>query len=191
MPADPSLLSRREWLKGTGVLVGTLAASSVLASLAPSRVWALQMNALSQGDGETLLAFGRTLYPHATLDSAVYALLVKDLDADAAKDPATTALLHEGCASLNSSSGGNFAGASAEQRLASAHALAGTPFFVAVRSKCITSLYDNAMAWAHFGYQGPSWPLGYLHRGFNDLAWLPNPPESASPPPFSASAAAH
>ncbi|MGP6157662.1 MAG: twin-arginine translocation signal domain-containing protein [Vulcanimicrobiaceae bacterium] len=190
MPSDPGLLSRRELLKGTGVLIGSIAATSVLATLAPSRVWALEMNALSQPDGETILAFGQTLYPHKDLPTAVYALLVKDLDAEAAKDPKTAALLHQGCASLNSAAGGNFANASPEKRLAAAKSLSGTPFFAAVRSKCITSLYNNEMAWAHFGYEGPSWPRGYLHRGFNDLAWLPNPPEAASPPPYSANQAA-
>lgn len=186
----PSDLSRRDLLKGTGVLIGSIAASSVLATLAPSRVWALEMSSLSQSDGETLLAFGQTLFPHQEMPTAIYALLVKDLDADAARDPKAAALLHQGCASLNSSAGGNFASATPEKRLAVAKPLAGTPFFAAVRSKCVISLYNNEMAWAHFGYEGPSWPRGYLRRGFNDLAWLPNPPEAASPPPYSTNQAA-
>jgi hypothetical protein len=190
MRSDPSLLSRRDLLKGSGVLFGSIAASSVLATLAPSRVWALEMTALSQPEGETLLAFGQTLFPHKGLETAVYALLVKDLDAEAAKDPETAVLVHQGCATLNSSAGGHFASAAPDKQLAVAKALAGTPFFATVRSKCVTSLYNNEMAWAHFGYEGPSWPRGYLHRGFNDLAWLPNPPEAASPPPYSVNQAA-
>ena len=34
-------LVRREFLKGTGILIGTIATGSVLAALAPSPVWVL------------------------------------------------------------------------------------------------------------------------------------------------------
>jgi hypothetical protein len=52
-----------------------------------------------------------------------------------------------------------------------------------VRAQCITSLYNNDMAFAHFGYEGEAFSKGgYVHRGFNDLTWLPNPPTDASPP---------
>ena len=46
---SPVGLSRRQFLKtGSGVLMGTLAASSgVLATLAPSRSWALTLSTLS------------------------------------------------------------------------------------------------------------------------------------------------
>jgi hypothetical protein len=58
-----------------------------------------------------------------------------------------------------------------------------TPFFAAVRGKCITSLYDNDMAYKVFGYPGPSFDKGgYILRGFQDLKWLPDPPPAASPP---------
>ncbi|TAM90017.1 tat (twin-arginine translocation) pathway signal sequence [bacterium] len=179
----PSTMTRGSMLQGTGVLMGTLAASSVLANLAPSRAWALPLHALSQAEGETILQFGRVLYPHKTLPTAVYALLVKDLDAEAARDASVATLLREGSASLDAASGGKFTSASSAKRLAAVKHIEGTPYFSKVRSTCITSLYNNEMAFAHFGYEGPSWPKGgYLHRGFDDLTWLPKPPASASPP---------
>ncbi len=175
-------LSRREMLKRTGMLVGTISATSILATLAPTRVWALDLTTLSQADGETILAFAQVLYPHATLPTAVYAFVVKDLDAAAAKDPQLAAELHAGCASLDAGAPGGFAQADPGARLSAAKSISTTPFFGTVRSKCITSLYDNQLAYAHFGYEGASWPHGgYLHRGFNDLTWLPNPPADASP----------
>ena len=179
----PGSLTRRDLMaRSAAILSGSIAATSALAALAPSRVWALELHALGRPTGETLLAFGQTLYPHATLPTAVYALLVKDLDAAAAKDPATASLLREGTASLDTAAGGRFATASSAARLAAAKSLEKTPFFALVRSTCITSLYNNEMSFAHFGYQGASWPKGgYLHRGFNDLTWLPNPPADASP----------
>ena len=142
-------LTRREFLQGSGVLTGTLAAGSVLVTLAPSRSWAVELKTLSSAEGETLMKMGRVLYPHPKLPDAVYALLAKDLDADAGKSAA----------------------------------MQGQPFFNAVRGKCITSLYDNDIAFVTFGYPGASWDKGgYITRGFQDLKWLPNPPAAASPP---------
>lgn len=179
----PRTVSRGRWLRDAAVLIGTLSAGSVLATLAPSRVWALELTGLDKHEGETLLALTQTIYPHATLPSAVYALAVKDLDAAAAKDPAGARLVRDGVANLDKTAGETFATASDAKRLAVARKLEGTPFFETVRSTCITSLYNNEMAFAHFGYEGASWPKGgYLRRGFNDLAWLPSPPGSASPP---------
>jgi hypothetical protein len=55
-------------------------------------------------------------------------------------------------------------------------------FFQKVRGQAVVSLYNNPLAWRHFGYEGPSYEYGgYLHRGFDDLKWLPQPSEDASP----------
>jgi len=178
-------LARREFLKGSGVLMGTLAAGSVLASLAPSRVWALELTALSKSEGSTLMAMARVLYPHQKLPDAVYALLVKDLDAKAAGDAQAAALLREGVASLDRLAGGSFVKASAARRLDVVKSIEGMPFFKAVRGPCVTALYNNDMAFAVFGYPGSAWEKGgYITRGFQDLKWLPEPSREASPPPY-------
>jgi len=177
-------LVRRDFLKGSGVLIGTLASGSVLAALAPSAVWAVELKVLSKAEGETLMKMGRTLFPHDKLPDAVYALLAKDLDAGAAGDATTATMLKDGIAGLNKATGG-FAKASATKRLAAVKAIEGTPFFGAVRGKCITSLYDNDMAYKVFGFPGASFDKGgYITRGFQDLKWLPAPDLEASPKPF-------
>ena len=79
-------LARRDFLKGSGVLFGTLAAGTLLASLAPSSAWALELTPLSAAQGQALMAMGRVLYPHQKLPDAVYALLAKDLDGKAGAD---------------------------------------------------------------------------------------------------------
>ena len=179
-------LARREFLKGSGVLMGTLAAGSALLALAPSPVWAVELKVLSKAEGAALMKMGRTLYPHAKLPDAVYALLAKDLDATAA-DAATAKMLKDGIAGLDAATGGpgSFAKASDAKRLAAVNAIEGSPFFGAVRGKCITSLYDNDMAYVAFGYPGASWDKGgYITRGFQDLKWLPAPDLKASPKPY-------
>lgn len=175
-------LTRRAFLRGSGILTGTLAASSVLVGLAPSRTWAVELKTLSQQEGEALMKMGRVLYPHPKLADAVYALLAKDLDADATKSADTLKLLRDGVSGLDQAAGGNFAGASAAKQAELVKAIEGTPFFGAVRGKCITSLYDNEMAYATFGYEGASYQKGgYINRGFQDVKWLPDPPKAASP----------
>jgi hypothetical protein len=174
-------LTRRDFLKGSGVLMGVLAAGSTLALLAPSPVWAVELKTLSQAEGASLMKLGRVLYPHAKLPDAVYALLAKDLDGAAAK----TAELKAGIAALDKACNGNFADASDTQKEAAVKAIEGTPFFNTVRGQCITSLYDNDMAYAAFGYPGVSWDKGgYITRGFQDLKWLPEPSAADSPAPY-------
>ena len=175
-------LTRRSLLRGSGLLLGTLAAGGVLTALAPSRAWAVELKTLSSAEGTTLMKMGRTLFPHAKLPDAVYALLAKDLDAGATADSKTTALLREGIVSLDKAAGGNFAKASGAKQLAAVKSMQATPFFAAVRGKCVTSLYDNDMAFTAFGYPGSSWEKGgYITRGFQDLKWLPEPSKEASP----------
>ena len=177
-------LTRRSLLRGSGLLLGTLAVGGVLTALAPSRAWAVELKTLSGAEGTTLMKMGRVLYPHKKLPDAVYALLAKDLDAGAA-DAKTAAMLKDGITQLDKAAGGNFTKASAAKQLEAVKSLEGTPFFGAVRGKCITSLYDNDMAYAALGYPGSSWEKGgYITRGFQDLKWLPSPSRAASPAPY-------
>jgi len=179
--------SRREFLKGTGILVGTLwASSTALITLAPSRVWALELKVLDERTGKVLLVFTRQIFPHAKLDDAVYALVVKDLDAEAASSADVKKLLTEGAAGLDKAAGGDFAAAAKDKQSEITASLSKTPFFEKVRGKAIVSLYNNELAFAHFGYEGNAFQKGggYLLRGFNDLKWLPAPSAKASPAAF-------
>ena len=185
VPKQHLPLARREFLKGSGILMGTLAAGSVLAGLAPSTVWAVELKTLSKAEGETLMAMGRVLYPHKKLPNAVYAILAKDLDGSASGDAGTASMLREGISNLNALAGGNFAKAKADKQLAIVKGMEGSAFFGAVRGQCVSSLYNNDMAFAAFGYPGSAWEKGgYITRGFQDLKWLPAPSKEASPPPY-------
>ena len=180
----PPKISRRHFLKtGSGVLMGTLAASSgVLATLAPSRSWALTLNSLSNVEGNKILKVTRGIFPHDTLDDAVYALVVKDLDTAAANDAGVASLLRDGLKQLDESASGDWAGLDYLARENLVIKMAGTEFFEKIRGTSVVSLYNNEMAWAHFGYEGASYDKGgYFDRGFQDLDWLPDPDADASP----------
>lgn len=178
-------LTRRQFLTGSGILMGALVVGTPLAVVAPSTAWALELTTLDTAAGETLLKLGRILYPHPNLPDAVYAILVKDLDAMAAANPKVAAQLREGVRSLDQATGGSFVKAETAAQLAAVKVIEGSPLFVAVRSQCVTSLYNNEMTWTIFGYPGESWSKGgYIARGFQDLKWLQAPPQSVSPPPY-------
>ncbi len=181
--SEPSV-SRRSFLKSSGaVLVGTLVMSTgPISLLAPSKTWALELTGLSEHEGATLLRFSRHLYPHDTLEDAVYALVIKDLDTAAAADPATSTLLTEGVSKLDELAGGNWLELDENEQFVHVKSLEATPFFQKVRSTTVVTLYNNDMAFAHFGYPGAKGDGGYLHRGFNDLNWLPDAPDPASGP---------
>ena len=180
----PVALTRRRFLKtGSGVLMGTLMATGgTLAALAPSRTWALTMSALTDAEGDKLLKVTRAIFPHDTLDDAVYALVVKDLDAAAAGDANVAKLLRAGLQDLDQRVSGDWASLDYLARENIVIKMAGTDFFEKIRGTSVVSLYNNVMAWAHFGYEGASYDKGgYFDRGFQDLNWLPDPDTNASP----------
>lgn len=181
---DPVRVTRRQFLKtGSGVLIGTLAATSgVLGALAPSRSWALTLKSLTESEAGGILKVTRAIFPHDTLDDAVYALVVKDLDAAAVADASIASLLRDGLKQLDKKASGNWASLGYLRRENLVIKMAGSDFFEKIRSTSVVSLYNNEMAWAHFGYEGASYDKGgYFNRGFQDLDWLEDPSKDASP----------
>lgn len=178
-PPRDARVPRRDFVKSTGLLTGLLAAGSPLALLAPSRAWALELHALSSAEGTTLMAVTRTIAPHDRLDDAAYALVVRAIDAAAAKDPAALTSLRAGLRRL----GPNFQSAPEAERVAALKALEHTPFFASLRGQTLGTLYATPVAYAYFGYEGEAFSKGgYLFRGFNDLHWLPEVPLADSGP---------
>jgi hypothetical protein len=176
-----TLIPRRDFLGASGVLTGLIAAGSPLALLAPSRAWAIDLKVLSSTEGATLMAVARTIAPHDKLDDAAYALVIRSVDADAAKDAQLLGMLRDGIRQL----GPAFASAAEATRVQSLKAIETTPFFQTMRVKTLGTLYATPIAYAYFGYEGEAFSKGgYLLRGFNDLHWLPDvPPADSGPVP--------
>lgn len=185
MADDQAPLDRREFLKGTtGVLTGVLASGSPLALIAPSRVWAADLRALTSAEGATLMAVTRTIAPHDRLEDAAYAIVVQSIDTEAAADHSLRTLIRNGIASLDS----GFATASESERVAALKRIEQTPFFQTMRVKTLGTLYGTELAYRYFGYEGEAFSKGgYLFRGFNELRWLPDVPlEDSGPLPIPA-----
>ncbi len=175
-------MKRREFLKaGAIVVAGTAAAASGVASLAHADQ--PQLTTLQPHQGETLLKITRRIFPHKQLDDAPYWNVVRDIDTAAKSDSSVANLIADGIKALDAQ-GKRFIDLAEKEQTAALKQIEATPFFQKVRSIELQTLYSDPSVWKVLGYQGPAYKFGgYIHRGFNDLAWLPDPPESASPKP--------
>lgn len=178
-------INRRQFLKASGSAVAgvALVGSTTLSLLTRAGATVeLPLTTLNEAQGRTLLGMARQLYPHDTLDDSFYAVVVQGLDQGASSDPALAKLLQDGVAALDNAAGGHWLAADAERQLAILKDMESTPFFQRVRGAEVVSLYNQQPVWGRLGYEGEAFSKGgYLQRGFNDLDWLADPPESASP----------
>ena len=125
-------------------------------------------DAVSEHALTTTLRVARVMFPHDMLPDIAYAKVVKALEAEAETIEAGVARLDDPTPVLELAE---------EQQLEVLRSSEGTDYFELVRSTAVVELYDNPLVWKALGYEGPSAHLGgYLHRGFDDLDWLPDPP---------------
>ena len=164
-------LKRRDFLIGGSALMASLAAAGTTGLImAPDAAWALSTQALTSNEAAQLLKLARAIYPHQQFSDALYANVVHDLDAKAAKDEKLKAELQQGLAQLKAE---KFFKQTKAQQTAALEKIDTTPFFQTVRGECVTGVYNNPEVWKALGYQGSSAEYGgYIHRGFNDLTWL-------------------
>ena len=119
----------------------------------------------------TLARLLRVAYPHPTFPDGPY-----ERAARAVRNADTADLLPAGLAALDDAAGGDFAALDDDAATAAVERIAESPFFRLVHSTTIVALYDDHEVWELLGYEGPSFDKGgYLHRGFDDLDWLPDP----------------
>jgi hypothetical protein len=179
-------MDRRRFLESSGKAAASmmvLASSGATLMIAADGAWAMALKTLDGHDSQVLLSAVRTMYPHDVLSDRYYAQVVEALDQEASADPATAELLKTGVADLDQAMPVSWLDLSEGYREQALRGIATTPFFQKLRGKTITALYNNERVWQAFGYEGASFDDGgYLERGFDDLAWLPDPPEEASPP---------
>jgi len=163
-------LNRRLFLQSTGIA----AAVAGTMIIAPDGAWALSLTKLSKGTGRSLIQMTKDLYPHKMLGDGPYARVVESLDKAAAKDDALAKQLTDGVAALDQAAGGSYRKAKESKRLAALQGMEKDPFFQKVRGTVVSTLYNDQEVWKKFGYQGSSAEHGgYIHRGFDDLDWLP------------------
>ncbi|NIR29882.1 MAG: twin-arginine translocation signal domain-containing protein [Gammaproteobacteria bacterium] len=175
-------IHRRQFLKTSGGLAAAAAASGTVSLTFSVSAWAKELTTLSEHEGKMLLRMARQIYPHPSLADMYYAGVVNDLDREARENPQTAALIKEGVAKLDLATDIQWLELSDGNQLEVLRGIETSPFFQKVKGTALISLYNNPLVWRELGYEGPSAHLGgYIDRGFNDLRWLEEPPESASP----------
>ena len=125
---------------------------------------------------QVLIRALRAAFPHANMPVGPYERTADKLIADAAGSAYNQAILRQGLADLDALAGGDFVGLSNDEAYQLLKGIECTVFFGYLRLFTSVALYDDADLWQTLGYEGSSFEHGgYLHRGFNDLDWLPEP----------------
>jgi len=110
------------------------------------------------------------LFPYRQLKRAVYADVAARVRQQLQGRKDWPVLRKEGAAAL----GSDWRHLGADDRVAKLAALSKTAFFVAVYQTALLEFYSHPDVWALVGYPGESESLGgYIHRGFDDIDWLP------------------
>ncbi|MGH7210397.1 MAG: gluconate 2-dehydrogenase subunit 3 family protein, partial [Acetobacteraceae bacterium] len=141
--------------------------------------WAQEAKSLSSHTMATLARMARDIYPHDRIADIYYIQAVGPWDAKAGQDQATKVMLEQGVVLLDGNA--QVAHGSAyldvpweDQRVALLRAIELSVFFQKIRGDLIVSFYNQHALWPKFGYEGASADKGgYIHRGFNDIDWLP------------------
>ena len=131
---------------------------------------------LGADDRANLVKLLRTAYPHAQFPSGPYERTADKILQQVGESLWHRTLLSRGLRTLDSAAGGSFRDlddTAASRLLAD---IADAEFFVFIRGVAVPILYDDHEVWEALGYEGESFSKGgYLHRGFDDLDWLPDP----------------
>lgn len=129
---------------------------------------------LGERDRRGLLRMARLLYPHDALADEVYAEVLQPLRDRSAKDPALETALHAGLEELDRVAGRDWRTAPPDVQVRALNEVQDRAFFKTVQTAVRTQLYERPEVWKLIGYGGPSAEHGgYLHRGFDDIDWLP------------------
>lgn len=161
--------SRRKFLKLSSISAATALTLSLSGYSLADQKWQLSVSNLNTDEARLLLTLCRRIYPHPHLEDFFYGACVESIDASLSGDALST--FQQGLSKLKAA---KFADMSVTQQQAMLESIATDPFFQSVRGNMVVSLYNNPKIWERFGYEGPSFPKGgYLHRGFDDIDWLP------------------
>ena len=119
---------------------------------------------LSEEQQTKLFRVLRVAYPHPSFPDGPYqrtSAAVQQADSDGVLAAGLDAL-------------GDLDGLDDDAVTAKLEAVQAEPFFRLVHSTTVVALYDDHEVWQLLGYEGSSFEKGgYLHRGFDDLDWLP------------------
>jgi hypothetical protein len=173
-------IGRRGFLRTSSVAMPAAAlAAGGFGGLAQS-AWAQAAQALTPHAMATLVLMSRDIFPHDQFGDALYVAAALPWDEKAHSDGAFKELLVSGIARLDTDAHDSFGSPYLavpweNDRVTLLRAAEHTPFFKKCRGDLVVALYNQPAVWAKLGYEGSSAEHGgYLHRGFDDIDWLPS-----------------
>jgi hypothetical protein len=172
-------IGRRGFLQASSTVVPAAALATAGFGVSAQAAWAQNAKALTPHAMATLVLMSRDIFPHDHFGDSLYVAAVEPWDAKAGSDPAFKAMLETGVARIDSDAKDRFGGPYLAtvweaDRVAVLRAAEQTAFFKKCRGDLVVSLYNQPAVWAKLGYEGSSAEHGgYIHRGFDDIDWLP------------------
>jgi len=136
-----------------------------------------ELNALELSDEarQILTRLIRVAFPHPNFPDGPYERMTQKIIEVAEESRWFRMALTQGLITLNSLTEEHFLELSEERALAVLKRIDDLEFFGFIRRTTVLNLYDDPEVHEALGYEGESFSKGgYLHRGFNDLAWLPD-----------------
>lgn len=132
---------------------------------------------LTPRQSAVLMRLLRVAYPHPGFPDAPYERVAKLLSEAEVAVEGEEDVVSQGLDNLDAAAPhGDFCTLDDEAATASIATIADGPFFARVHATFVVTFYDDHEVWDLLGYEGPSYDRGgYLHRGFDDLDWLPRP----------------
>lgn len=175
-------MNRRKFVGSTTLVALGSFASRLLSGCTPDKgVPETVLRVLSKHEMQTLFAISRALFPHKHAPDQPYLDVVKALDNSAAESGEIEELLQSAVNGLDSAADGDWLSATPERKVEILESQQSAPYFDLVLNTAIDTIYRNPDIWASLGYEGSSLEYGgYLHRGFDDISWLPDSPSEAA-----------
>jgi len=142
----------------------------------PAKYSALNALRLTDEARRTITRIIRVAFPHPAVPDGPYERMADRIITEAEDSTWFRVALTQGLLTLDSLSEKHFLDLPDEQALAVLERLGDLEFFGFIRRTTVLNFYDDPEVWDVLGYEGESFSKGgYLHRGFNDLDWLPEP----------------
>ena len=142
----------------------------------PAKYSALNALRLTDEARRTLTRIIRVAFPHPEVPDGPYERMADKIITESENSTWFRVALTQGLLTLDSLSEQHFLELTDEQALAVLERLGDLEFFGFIRRTTVLNFYDDPEVWEIFGYEGESFSKGgYLHRGFDDLGWLPEP----------------
>jgi len=163
--AEPST-TRRQFMLASLAFSGLAVSGASL--LRGAAAWA------STGDSAGLARFARLLFPHDDIPDEVYAETMASVLSGFEASAETSGLLDTATTALDAQQDKNWFDIDEKAQVSAIRNIQGEAFFAAILAAVRGAFYYHPAVWQHINYPGSSKEYGgYLHRGFDDISWLP------------------